>query len=112
MSFKHCIPSMIAIVSVCLAGCAPAHSAHAATKEVPYSWCTQGSTLHCYYMNREQCEETVDYHGFCVANPDYRQGHARSTSAMIFSPQMTPAASACTAHKGAGERVENTCASS
>jgi hypothetical protein len=22
-------------------------------------------------MNRQQCEETVDYHGFCVTNPDY-----------------------------------------
>jgi hypothetical protein len=24
--------------------------------------------LQCYYMTREQCEEAVDYHGFCVAN--------------------------------------------
>jgi hypothetical protein len=23
-------------------------------------------------MKRQQCEETVDYHGFCVTNPDYR----------------------------------------
>ncbi len=23
-------------------------------------------------INRQQCEETVDYHGFCVTNPDYR----------------------------------------
>jgi hypothetical protein len=33
-----------------------------------YPWCTQGSILRCYYMTREQCEEAVDYHGFCVAN--------------------------------------------
>ncbi len=38
--------------------------------ELSYPWCTQGNTLHCYYANRQQCEETVDYHGFCVANPD------------------------------------------
>jgi hypothetical protein len=44
----------------------------AAAQEVSYPWCTEGSALHCYYMNRQQCEETVDYHGFCVTNPDYR----------------------------------------
>jgi hypothetical protein len=33
-----------------------------------YPWCTQGDTLQCWYMTREQCEEAVDYHGFCVAN--------------------------------------------
>ena len=38
--------------------------------EESYSWCTQGGLLHCYYMTREQCEQTVDYHGFCVPNPD------------------------------------------
>jgi hypothetical protein len=40
------------------------------TAEVSYPWCTQGDTLQCYYMTREQCEEAVDYHGFCVANPN------------------------------------------
>jgi Protein of unknown function (DUF3551) len=43
----------------------------AAAQEVSYPWCTQGSSLHCYYMSRQQCEETVDYRGFCVANPDF-----------------------------------------
>lgn len=38
--------------------------------EESYPWCTQGAALHCYYMTREQCEQTVDYHGFCVANPE------------------------------------------
>jgi Protein of unknown function (DUF3551) len=37
-----------------------------------YPWCVQGSVLRCYYMTREQCEMTVDYRGFCVANPDVR----------------------------------------
>jgi hypothetical protein len=38
--------------------------------EESYPWCVQGSVLHCYYMTRERCEMTVDYHGFCVANPE------------------------------------------
>jgi hypothetical protein len=33
-----------------------------------YPWCAQGENLRCYYVTREQCEEAVDYHGFCVAN--------------------------------------------
>ena len=45
----------------------------AAAQETSYPWCVQGGMLRCYYMNREQCEQTVDYHGFCVANPDYRE---------------------------------------
>jgi hypothetical protein len=45
-----------------------------ATAEESYPWCVQGGSLHCYYLNREQCEQTVDYHGFCVANPDYGAG--------------------------------------
>jgi hypothetical protein len=43
-----------------------------ATAEESYPWCVQGSVLRCYYMTREQCEMTVDYRGFCVANPDVR----------------------------------------
>ncbi len=43
----------------------------AVAQDLSYPWCSQGSALHCYYMNRQQCEETVDYRGFCVANPDY-----------------------------------------
>jgi hypothetical protein len=33
-----------------------------------YPWCTQGETLQCWYMTRDQCGQAVDYHGFCVAN--------------------------------------------
>ena len=39
-----------------------------ATAEQSYPWCAQWDTLQCYYMTRQQCEEAVDYHGFCVAN--------------------------------------------
>ena len=41
-----------------------------ALAEELYPWCTESDTLHCYYMTREQCEEAVDYHGFCVVNPE------------------------------------------
>jgi hypothetical protein len=40
------------------------------TAEELYPWCTQGSLLHCYYVTRDQCEQTVDYRGFCVPNPE------------------------------------------
>ncbi len=43
-----------------------------------YPWCVQGSALHCYYSNRAQCEEAVDYHGFCVSNPDYSGSNRRN----------------------------------
>jgi hypothetical protein len=40
-----------------------------ATAEQSYPWCAQrDNTLQCYYMTREQCEEAVNHHGFCVAN--------------------------------------------
>lgn len=46
----------------------------AAAQAVSYAWCTQGEELHCYYATHEQCEEEVDYRGFCVTNPDYSPG--------------------------------------
>src|SRR6202051_4997884 len=49
-----------------------------------YPWCVQGEVLHCYYMTRDQCEMTVDYHGFCVANPD---ASSRSNEAPRRFPQ-------------------------
>ena len=49
-----------------------AETSRATADEYSYPWCRQGGTLHCYYMNREQCEETVDYHGFCVTNSEYQ----------------------------------------
>ena len=70
MSFKRLICLTTAILGVSIAALGAGNAtAYAET----YPWCTQGDTLHCYYMNRAQCEETVDYHGFCVTNPDYRQ---------------------------------------
>jgi hypothetical protein len=44
--------------------------------EVSYPWCVQGENLQCYYQTREQCEFTVNYHGFCVANPAVPQTYS------------------------------------
>ena len=41
-----------------------------ARAEESYPWCVQGETLQCYYATRDQCELTVNYYGFCVANPN------------------------------------------
>jgi hypothetical protein len=40
-----------------------------AKAEESFPWCVQSETLQCYYATRDQCELTVNYHGFCVANP-------------------------------------------
>jgi hypothetical protein len=40
---------------------------------LPYPWCSVGDRFHCDFMTREQCEETVDYHGFCQPNPEMPQ---------------------------------------
>jgi hypothetical protein len=45
-------------------------AAPAAAESPSYPWCTQGSIYRCWYMTREQCEEAVDYHGFCVTDPN------------------------------------------
>jgi hypothetical protein len=69
MSTKNFMRSTImagGILGAALAGGWPTPG----TAEESYPWCTQGSLLHCYYTTREQCEQTVDYRGFCVPNPD------------------------------------------
>jgi hypothetical protein len=69
-------PKQIVLILALSAGAiwAPGVQSAATAQAVSYPWCIQGSILRCYYMSREQCEQTVDYHGFCVANPEYRQG--------------------------------------
>jgi hypothetical protein len=69
MSPKHLMRSTIMAVGIIGAGLAGGWPTPGAVEE-SYSWCTQGSVLHCYYTTREQCEQTVDYRGFCVPNPD------------------------------------------
>ena len=69
MSRKNLMRSTIMAVGIfgaALAGGWPTPG----TTEESYPWCTQGSLLRCYCTTREQCEQIVDYHGFCVPNPD------------------------------------------
>jgi hypothetical protein len=40
---------------------------------LPYPWCSVGERMHCDFMTRAQCEESVDYHGFCQPNPEMPQ---------------------------------------
>ena len=56
--------TMFGAIGIILAASKPT----SALAEELYPWCIQSDTLHCYYMTREQCEEAVDYRGFCVAN--------------------------------------------
>ena len=42
----------------------------AAAVSPSYPWCVQASIYRCWYMTREQCEQAVDYHGFCVTDPN------------------------------------------
>jgi hypothetical protein len=69
MSLKYFV-RMRAIAFGIFGAALVAGTATPGTAEESYPWCVQGSVLHCYYMTREQCEMTVDYHGFCVTNPD------------------------------------------
>jgi hypothetical protein len=46
-----------------------------AKAEESFPWCVQGETLQCYYATRDQCELTVNYHGFCIANPNPPASH-------------------------------------
>jgi hypothetical protein len=69
MSLKHLVQATVTLV---MFGSAMAlGAASPATAESPsYPWCAQGSIIRCWYMTREQCEEAVDYHGFCVTDPN------------------------------------------
>jgi hypothetical protein len=70
VSLKHL--AQLAIVSSTLFGGAIAlgAAAPAAADEPSYPWCVQGSIYRCWYTSRAQCEEAVNYHGFCVTDPN------------------------------------------
>jgi hypothetical protein len=57
------------IAGVLLASLAAAQPAPAMAK-VLYPLCLHGSPLHCYYMDRWQCEESADFRGICLPNPN------------------------------------------
>ena len=71
MSSKHSIRLPIMTFGIFTAVLGAGQSTPVAAQAVSYPWCTQGEVLHCYYPSREQCEEEVDYRGFCVPNPEY-----------------------------------------
>jgi hypothetical protein len=70
MSRKHLMQSAIVALGIFGTALIAGQPAPAAA-DVSYPWCAQGEEIHCYYSSREQCEEDVDYHGFCISNPDY-----------------------------------------
>ena len=76
MSAKHIVHAILPLVmfgaAMALGAASPA-----AAESPSYPWCAQGgSIIRCWYMTRQQCEEAVDYHGFCVTDPNVprRQG--------------------------------------
>jgi hypothetical protein len=74
MSVKHLVSPrhlvQSAIIASTLFGGAIALGMPAAAESPSYPWCVQGSIYRCWYMTREQCEEAVNYHGFCVTDPN------------------------------------------
>ena len=75
MRFSNPLSSITMIASCLLAALTAAQPAPAMA-EVSYPWCLHGETLHCYYMNRSQCEESADYRGICLLNPFSQQNRA------------------------------------
>jgi hypothetical protein len=57
-------PMIAGVLLASLAAAAPAMA------EVSYPWCLHGTPLHCYYMDRWQCEESADFRGICLPNPN------------------------------------------
>jgi hypothetical protein len=75
MAKKHLLLSAIPISAFFVAVLAFGQPTAASAQELllPYPWCSVGDRLHCDFMTREQCEETVDYRGFCQPNPEMPQ---------------------------------------
>jgi hypothetical protein len=72
MSAKHVKQLIIAAVGILAAALWAGQTTPLAaqTLTLPYPWCALGESLHCDFSTLQQCEETVDYHGFCERNPD------------------------------------------
>jgi hypothetical protein len=70
MSPKHIVQATLTLIMLGTAMALGAASP-AAAESPSYPWCAQGgSIIRCWYMTREQCEETVNHHGFCVTDPN------------------------------------------
>jgi hypothetical protein len=76
MIFKYLVRPATMTFAIFGVGLSLSTAAPAIAESPSYPWCAQGSIIRCWYMTREQCEETVDYHGFCVTDPNVprRQG--------------------------------------
>lgn len=75
-----------AIITFIVGGALIASAAAPGRAEESYPWCAQGEVLHCYYETREQCELTVDYRGFCVANPEAPPVRSERPSSLARGP--------------------------
>ena len=73
---RYTIRAMLAFAGF-LAALGAGRAGAADGDEREYPWCIQEDTIRCYYMTREQCKETVDYHGFCIPNPDYHESRPK-----------------------------------
>ncbi len=70
MTLKHLFRLATITFAIFGAGMSLSTAAPAFAESPLYPWCAQGSIIRCWYMTREQCEEAVNYHGFCVTDPN------------------------------------------
>ncbi|HEY2534670.1 MAG TPA: hypothetical protein VGJ20_43315 [Xanthobacteraceae bacterium] len=67
---RHAVRSVIIASGMFGVALALATARPAAAQSPSYPWCASGSVYRCWYMTREQCEEAVHWHGFCVTDPN------------------------------------------
>jgi len=70
MAIKYIKRPIYLALGIFAAALATGQPLPSAAQTPAYPWCSVGESLHCYYTTLQQCEETVDYHGFCDKNPD------------------------------------------
>jgi hypothetical protein len=75
MTFKYLVRPATITSAIFGVGMSLSTAAPAIAESPSYPWCAQGSIIRCWYMTREQCEEAVNYHGFCVTDPNVPQRH-------------------------------------
>ena len=70
MSAKHIKQLALLVLGILGTALAAGQPTPLTAQTLPYPWCSVGESVHCDFDTLAQCEETVDYHGFCVRNPD------------------------------------------
>ena len=87
----------LSLLGAALGGVSAAPAVDQATS---YPWCTVGESVGCYYATQQQCEEEVDYHGFCETNPDYHpQSNGAPARPRRRRKSQTPPAASITSSK-------------